>query len=262
MTDMLRKASAWKSAMLIILLTMTLFLLGCVNVDSASPKERTISVDGTVELNVQPDQAEINMGVFKLDPVAAKAQADASAVTAQVISALRKEGIPAEDIQTDQLYLYEDRSYDYGINYNPSKNGAVVNTSGSIWRATQTLKVRTTDLSKVGDLIDASIAGGANQINSITFSLTKDNELKFKKQALIKASSASKEKALAIAQGLELSLGRIKSVVESGTSYYPYYTNYQQSMSLGGSGPAANSQDILPHEVSVTGHVTVVYEIN
>ena len=228
---------------LIAILMVAVLISGCIQ---TATEENTINVAGESELSFEPDQAEVWAGISVVKLTADEAQTEANTVINAVIDGLRYKGISEDDIATEQLSLYEDRRWENGRH----------KTVG--WRATQTLKIKTTDLSKVGAIVDIAVNNGANQINNINFGLSEEKEQEFKTQALAEATKNAKEKAETIAESLGARLGKIKTVSESNY----YYTPYMYAMEAkAGSDAVAEAAVVMPGDVTVTGRISIVYEI-
>ena len=225
-----------------VLLVLSLFLVGC----QQQKESNTINVDGSSEITAKPDQAEVWLGISILKSNAADAQSESNKITNAIIDGLRYKGIQDSDIQTESLSLYEETQWDNG------KSKSVG------WRATQTIKVKTKDLTKVGTIVDIGVNNGANQVNNINFGLSAAKEQEFKQQALADASKNAKSKAETIAQSLGVKLGRIKSVTESNFDYSPY--PYMMK-SVVGADAVREAAAVLPKDVSVTAQISLVYEI-
>lgn len=230
---------------ILIALFVISLLTGCIQTQQKS--ENTINVQGTSELMFKPDQAEVYAGISILKPNAADAQNEANKAITSIIDGLRYKGIAESDIQTEQLNLYEDKQWE---------NNAYVSKG---WRATQTLKIKTTDLTKVGTIVDVATANGANQINSINFGLTPAKEAEYKKQALADASKNAKEKAQTIADSLGAKLGTIQSVSESNYYYRPYM--YDMMVKTAGAEAVSEAATVMPSDVSVSAQISIVYVI-
>ena len=114
-------------------------LIGCAGESS------TINVEGTSELTFDPDQAEIWAGYSVVKLEAKEAQDETNSIINSMIEAFKNEGISESDMETERLSLYEERRYEEG-------KSKVVG-----WRASQTLKVKTTDLDKVGTIVDLAV---------------------------------------------------------------------------------------------------------
>lgn len=209
--------------------------------------ENTINVVGSYEMTYRPDQAEVFMGVSLVKPTANEAQNEANRVNSGIISGLKSSGIEDNNIQSEQVSLSEERTY-------TEKEGSKVIG----WRATQLLKVKTMDISKVGMIVDIATINGANQINSIDFSLSPAKEQEYRTVALGAASNNARSKAQAVASSLGVRLGNIKSVTETSFNFIPY----TYSMKLGSSDQAvAEAASIMPSDVKITATVSMVYYV-
>jgi len=230
-----------------IFLIWVIFSLVLVSgISGCTQEDNVINTQGNSEVNVDPDEAEVVVGISILKDSAADAQNEANTVTNNIINSLKAEGIPEGSIQTEQLSLYEE--YDW------SKETR--ETLG--WRATQTLRVKTTDLSNVGTIVDIAVENGANQISSIDFGLSSEKEQEYKTEALADATKNAKEKAETIASSLGAKLGNIKSVSESGF----YYTPYRYAMEeVAGAKAVSEAAAVMPGQVTVTASISIVYKI-
>lgn len=230
-----------------IFLIWVIFSLVLVSgISGCTQEDNVINTQGNSEVNVNPDEAEVVVGISILKDSAADAQNEANTVTNSIINSLKAEGISEENIQTEQLSLYEE--YDW------SKETR--ETLG--WRATQTLRVKTTDLSNVGTIVDIAVENGANQISSIDFGLSSEKEQEYKTEALADATKNAKEKAETIASSLGAKLGNIKSVSESGF----YYTPYRYAMEeVAGAKAVSEAAAVMPGQVTVTASISIVYKI-
>jgi len=224
-----------------LLIIALIALAGCA-------QGNTINVEGISEVTVDPDEAEIWVGASHVDVSADLAQNEVNKVINDMIAALKKAGISESDMSTERLSLYEERRYENG-------KSRVVG-----WRATQTLKVKTTDLDKVGTIVDIAVENGANQINNINFGLSSAKEAEYKKQAIADATTNAKEKAETIADSLGEKLGSIRSVSESGFYYRPYsYAVGKADIAV--EEAAAEIAQVLPGDVTVTARINIVYNI-
>ena len=129
----------------------------------------TINVAGESELNIEPDEAQVWAGISIVKDTAEEAQSEANKVINDMVDGLRYKGIQEEDIETENLNLYEERTW------TQDEGSKVIG-----WRASQTLKVKTTDLNKVGEIVDIAVKSGANQINNINFQLSEAKEKEYK----------------------------------------------------------------------------------
>lgn len=211
---------------------------------SPETNDNTMSVNANIEMDVEPDMAIISLGVSHLMPNASDAQQAVNTSMNSIIDALGDMGITEEDIETTQISLYEERRW-YQEKYE---------TYG--WRATQTINISTSDLANAGDIIDVCIDNGANEVNSVTFTLSKEAEREYRAEALEQTGALAKEKADAIAEGLDVGIGNIKTVNESSFYYSPYeYYSANDDMSK---APTV----VIPGKVSISASIAVTYYID
>ena len=225
----------------ILLVIALIGLTGC----QQEKEEQTLNVQGNSELTFDPDEAEVWAGISIVKDTAEEAQSEANKVVNAIIDGLRYKGISEDDIETERLNLREERTW------TKDEGQKVIG-----WRATQTLKVKTTDLTKVGTIVDVAVNNGANQINNINFGLSEEKEQEYKKQALSEAAKNAKEKAEILAESLGAKLGKIKTVTESNFYYRPYMYAMEETVGLDAVKEAAT---VMPSDVKVTANVNIVY---
>lgn len=130
---------------------------------TSTPQARTVSVSGHGEVEAQPDEAIVRVGVqTDAETAGAAVQANSQAMQ-KVLDAVRSAGVSAPDVQTEQLQLqprYE----------NPGEQGGAPKLIG--YTATNTVRLRVRDLARIGGLLDAAVGAGANQIQGIQFQVS------------------------------------------------------------------------------------------
>ena len=163
-------------------------------------QRNTISVSGTSSLNVDPNKAEIYVKVVTLEKTAQESKNKNSQISQKITDALKRSGVKNNDIETSQFSIYPKYEYEEIIENNIRKPKQ--NLVG--YESTNVLKVTTQDLEKAGKLIDVAVDNGANEIERVSFVLTKEKEKEVKQQAMIMASNDAKDKAVALATNLEV----------------------------------------------------------
>jgi uncharacterized protein YggE len=218
--------------------------------NATTPVTNVMSISGTADLTVAPDQGIVYLDVLTEGKTAKDAQDQNRVIANKVIDAIQKTGITGDNIETSNYYLYKKTDYD-------PKTGKEIDAG---YQLTHTLKVTTTDLEGLGATVDSAIAAGANGVNRITFGLTKNTEKQVRDQALAKATQAAKDKAESIAKDLGVKLVKITSVYESNFYYtpYDYMPNYKNDLSA---GAMEVPSQISPQKVDVTSSISVTYEI-
>src|ERR1051326_6447031 len=200
-----------------ILLTMTMLIV-LTSVAFAQSVERgeggnssVIVVSGEGQIRVPPDQATVRIGIQRQAASAQAAQDQANTVANDILAAITKAGIAANDIQTSRLtlsFVYAPRGPD------ASQEPRIV-----AYQASNDVAVRLTDLNKVGAVIDAGLRSGTNEIQGVQFGLRDD--LAARQQALKQAVSEAQRKAETIADAVHVQLGAPVEIAEQGVSVMP-----------------------------------------
>jgi uncharacterized protein YggE len=120
----------------------------------------TLNLAAYGETEVAPDEAIVTLGVQSRAPTAAEAMAQNASQMSAVVAAVRKAGIAERDIRTTNLNLSAQYSY-------PQDKPAVLEG----YAANNDVTVTVNDVAKVGAVIDAVTAAGANQVNGVSFGL-------------------------------------------------------------------------------------------
>ena len=195
-----------------------------------------------------PDRAELRFGVRTQAKTASEAQTDNSKNVDAVISVLKKNGIPKENIQT----TWYDVSPQY--DWNTGNGDTIIGYSVS-----STLSVKNVKIEDAGTLISACTEAGANEFNGISYSCTEYD--KYYGEALKEAVASSKEKAELLAEAAGRSLGPVTNIVE-GYQDTTYAVNAKAMSAMDGAGAmgeSAASASLLPGEAEITANVTVTY---
>lgn len=171
-----------------------------------------IVVSGQGSAELAPDMAVLQMMVTR-EAATARAALDAnSSAMAQVIKALRDEGIAERDIQTANFSIQPRYTYPspkaQGENQVPRIVGYTVRNG---------LSVRVRDLGKLGAVMDQSVTLGVNEGGNLLF--TNDDPSAAIEQARIAAVQEATGKATTLARAAGVKLGRVLEISEQ--SYNP-----------------------------------------
>src|SRR3984893_18064344 len=112
-----------------------------------------ISVTGEATVSVPPDLAQIDGGVTSEAKTAREASEANNAAMGKVLQALKGAGIEEKDMQTSRLSLQPQSS---------SKSNGPPTITG--YRASNRVTIRLRDVTKVANVIDTLVGGGANDI--------------------------------------------------------------------------------------------------
>ena len=206
--------------------------------------EHTIAVTGTGKVTLNPDVADLRLGVVASGKTVKNVRAQAAASMTAVIAALKKLGIADKDIQTSGLSLQP--TYDYNTGTFPARITGYQFNNG--------VSVTVRDLEKVGDAIDDAIAAGATSLDGITFRVADETGAEADARKAAMADAKTKADALASAAGVAIT--GVASISETASAV-PYPVFYGAAM-------AAGKDSATPIEAGtseVTISVTVVYLI-
>jgi uncharacterized protein YggE len=159
-----------------------------------------LTVVGTGSANVVPDRASFAFGTVNQARTAAAALAASSQAANRIVDALRKAGVAKADIQTSEISL-SPRMNDNG--------DAIVGYSAS-----NTVTAIARKLADAGDLIDAAVAAGANQVYGPNL-LASDQDAAYR-TALKAAVAYARVNAETLASASGLTLGKVTAIAESG----------------------------------------------
>ncbi len=210
---------------------------------AASPSGITVIAEG--QARAQPDQATVNVGVQTEGATAEEAMAKNRQLMTAVLAKVKGVGIPDKDIQTSSLNVYPE--------FQPPKPNETGQPTISGYRANNSVTVRVTDIAKAAPVLDAAIAGGANQVHGIQFGLQDPSAPQV--QALTEATKAARVKAEAIATAAGLKITGIAAISEE-------FTERPAPMAAAPMlREAAPSTPIEAGELTVTAHVRVTFTV-
>ena len=210
----------------------------------ASPQGTLLSVSASADATRVPDVATISTGVVT-QAADANAAMRANAVQMdKVMAAIRAAGIAERDIQTSGINL--NPQYKYLENQPPSIVG---------YQASNNVNVKVRDLSKLGKVLDAFVANGANQINGPSFEVDKPDEAY--DEARLAALKKARARADTYAAALGLNVRRIVSISEGGASF-PRPMPMMRAMAM---DSMAKETSVSPGEASLSVSLDVVFEL-
>jgi hypothetical protein len=219
------------------------FAAVAVPAQSCQPERRQITVSGTSEIYVEPDQAQLNFGVTTEAKTLPETTATQDRRTKSVLAILSESGIEDRDIQTSRLRVEpEHNDKDKLIGYS----------------ASQSLAVTLRDLSKFDDLWRKLLAGGVTVVYSVDFRIADSRP--YADKARTGAVRAAHEKAAAMAGELGVKVGKPLSIVEEDIEGLRSYATANVSYVASGV-VAGDSSTIASGQVRVRAKVTIRFEL-
>jgi uncharacterized protein YggE len=178
-----------------------------VAVPAAPQASRYITVVGVGRVNLTPDIARIDVGAeVRADTVSA-AKAEVDRQMAAISAALQEMGITEKDIQTSHYSIYYEREP-----YGPVVREEASQESQGWYRVSSMLNVTVRDIDRAGDVLDAVVEAGANQVYGVTFTVSDDQ--KWESEARQKAMADARARAEELASLANVELGEVLSVSE------------------------------------------------
>ena len=159
---------------------------------------RSITVSGTGTVSATPNQAVFSFGVSTRNKTAVQALAADSAEMQKLFDALKAAGVPAESIQTSSVSLSPVTS---------DQGDAIIG-----YTASNSVTATIASLSRAGEIVDAAVAAGANQVDGPN--LTVSDQSALYRAALKAAIVDARVKAQALADASGLHVGAVSSVQE------------------------------------------------
>ena len=203
-----------------------------------------LSVSAQAEARRVPDVATISAGVVTQAADANAAMRANATQMDKVMAAIRAAGIAERDIQTSGVNL--NPQYKYVDNQAPEITG---------YQASNTVNLKVRDIAKLGKVLDALVASGANQVNGPSFEIDQPEAAydEARRGALEKAQA----RAAMYAKTLGLRVRRIVSISEGG-GFQPPMPMPMMAMAR---GKAEADTAVSPGETTLGANLDVVFEL-
>ena len=179
-------------------ITTLLVLAAVAHAQSLPPYVR---VHGESTISVEPDQAQIDIGVIT-QGATTQAATDANARQATAVIEQLKAAAPSATVKTV--------NFSVNPNYRYPKDGSAPAILG--YTANNTVRMELNDVALVRKVIDAATRSGANNVNRLNFTLK--DEKPYRARALGEAATQARSSAEALAASLHLRLGRVLQLEE------------------------------------------------
>ena len=211
---------------------------------TAAVLPRTITVVGEGTVAIEPDVATVQIGVETTGDSADEASSANADIMDAVLAAITKLRIPTKDIQTSGYSIYVER---------PSAFDGVPGDE-VVYHVNNSVTVTIRDLAKVGDVLDAAISAGANNIYGVNFSVSDPDAVMAEARSKASADAMARAEELAALNGVEV--GELISISEviSGNAVPLASVNVRYDMAVG-------AGSVAPGEVEMTAQLQVVYAI-
>lgn len=243
------KKSFWISMLMIsaVLLASCASTVQAQDTDNGETEQpRTITVNGFGTINLAPDLARISIGVHTENRDANEAVQENNQQATDVQNALLDMGVAERDINTSNFSIYPQQEWN-----NEGER------TGTTYIVDNTVNVTVRDLDSIGEILEAVISAGANNIHGISFDVA-DRETA-RQEAMSLAVQNANERAQTLADAAGVDVGQVQSIstfvnVSPITPYRSYDMAVEQAVG-GGAVPISSG------EMTINVEVTVVYGI-
>jgi uncharacterized protein len=212
----------------------------------AADQSHTISVTGAGTAYGAPDIATAQIGVQTRDPDAVKATGANTTKMTAIITALKAQGIQEKDIQTTNFSVSAQQDVD--------ASGQPKGTMTFIVENTVNITVR--DLSKVGEVLSASVDAGANNIYGVSYSVADQSGLEAKARDQAMADAKARATQLAKDAGTTLD-GPITISETMNNGPIPYFAARGAAVA-----PSSAPVPVQSGQISVQIQVNVTYQMH
>ncbi|MBT2750183.1 MULTISPECIES: SIMPL domain-containing protein [unclassified Lysobacter] len=233
----------------------------------AQKANRNISVSGSAEIKVAPDEILLNVGVESRHPKLDQAKRLNDESVAAALAFLRRSGVPDKDVQTDFISIEPDYERD-------NSNRTALERSTRVpllYIVRKSIGIKVTRVADFDALLTGLLENGVQYIHGIEFRTSQLRKHRDAARAL--AIRAAKEKADALTSELGVRRGPAQSISESYSGGW-----WRSAAGWGNSGGQQLMQNVMQNgggssdggedgatsavgQISVNASVNVTFEI-
>ena len=242
--------------------TISLMLLAIFVANTASPApaamaredtltaatSHSVTVVGEGTVSIEPDIATASIGVEVVRPTVREASMAGQTIMEEVQAALLSQSLDETDIQTRHFSIFAER-------FGP---GGLVDEDDVRYRVSNTVFITIRDLESIGDIPDAAIDAGANNIYGVDFSLA--DPASFESEAREQAVADAYTKASELAKLIDVNVGEVMGISEIIGQGGGFFGGNFSRMAASEMGRGAGS--ISPGELNLTMQLQITYELH
>jgi hypothetical protein len=242
------KATKRKPYCVLLMIALALSIAGCSLTPGSSVSEAsssaaaTITVTGFGKARANPDRASVNVGVIVAEEDITHAVEESNEIIARITDAVMGLGVEEADIQTTNFSIWAEEQWNRETGLREEER---------LYRVESTLQINVNDTDKIGKILEASIASGANNVYGLNFGIQDPSGLAA--EARVRALDDAQQRAQHIAQELGVTLGEVQRAVDiSGASMVPYFESTGYDMGGGGAPPISEGSMTVSVSMEVT----------
>lgn len=205
------------------------------------PETGTIMVTGMGRVVVDPDVADLRLGVTIVRPTVSAARQEAATTMTAILKAVTETGVARRDVRTTLLSVQP--RYDYRDGQSPDLTG---------YELTNVVEVTVRDLSKLAEVVDGSLRAGATSMDGLSFRLAAPAQPE--REARILAMTAARARADVLAEAADLTIIGVADIIEGDAVRPPSPLMKAERMAMADASMPVESGSL---EIAVV--VTVTY---
>lgn len=212
----------------------------------------TVTVEARRKVDIAPDIGIVSLGVGAKGATARQATDELTDETRAVIRALEGVGFTDEEISTVDVALAR-RCLEFCRSKTREPVMGFVGTAG--------VRVQTSQIDRLGEVIDVGIEAGADRIRGVAFDVADKAEAE--KEALRRAMQLAMDKAQVLAETGGRTRGRALVIEEGGTRAPERFVVDQAFAAAAGraAGSSDNPFPIEPPTLKASARVVVTFEL-
>jgi uncharacterized protein YggE len=215
----------------------------------------TVSVTGTAEIFVVPDEVTFSAKVEKTGKTLAEAKQAHDNALARLISAARRFVTDEKDIKTDFLSVAE---HFKRVKTDPDDDEYTNVFDG--YKVSRSVTIKLRDISKFERALADLIAADVSNIGRVSFGTSKLRQ--YKDEARGNAMAAAKEKATALAGRIGQTIGKAIKIEEDADGYRSPGANYASNSNTFIEDGASGGSDTGIGTISIKAQVEVEFILN
>lgn len=205
--------------------------------------QRTITVSATGRVSAEPDVVRLQAGLTTQATTARKALTENNRVMAELIAALKNEGIAEQDVQTS--------NFNVSPRYTRPERGEAARITG--YQVSNQVQVTVREIERAGDIMDLLVRLGANQMSGMSFEVSDADQLK--DRARQNAMKAARRRADLLADAAGAEVGNVITISEDVPQHGP------RPVAMRSAARAESSVPIAAGSQELTARVTVTWQL-
>ncbi len=222
--------------------------------------EAQISVSGSAEVKVAPDEIHLSVGVETRDADLNEAKRRHDQSMASALKFLKSSAVPDKDVQTDFISI------------TPEYDSNVSRTKPVVYIVRKSVEIKLTTVTNLEPILTGLLNNGVNYIHNLDFRTTQLRKLRDQARAM--AIRAATEKADALAKDLGVKRGKPTAVnANEGGGWWGASGNFwggrgynygqvQNAVQYAGGPPEMTGETLSVGQISVSASVNVTFSFD